>query len=213
MELKGKKMNVIGDSITEGVGVSRTENIYMNLIKAKEGLAEARNYGISGTRIAPQADDPGRSYVERFGGMDDDADIIVVFGGTNDYGHGYAEIGTMEDRDPKTFYGACHTLFAGLINKYPEATIVVMTPVQRSGGYDESRIHPSKKDVPLRGFRNILIEVAEYYSIPLLDLYSMGGIHPQIDVNREKFCPDGLHPNDEGHQLIASRLTGFLKSL
>lgn len=213
MELKGKKMNVIGDSITEGVGVSCTENIYMNIIGTKEGLAEVRNYGISGTRIAPQADDPNRSFVERFAGMDEDADIIVVFGGTNDYGHGSALIGTPEDRTPETFYGACHTLFEGLIKKYPVATIVVMTPVQRSWGADLDRIDPRRTEATLLDFSNILKEVAMYYSIPVLDLYAMSGIHPQIDCNRENLCPDGLHPNDKGHELIASRLTGFLKSL
>lgn len=213
MELKNKKMNVIGDSISEGVGVSCEENIFMNILGKKEGLSVVRNYGISGTRIAPQADDPQRSYVERFDKMDDDADIIVVFGGSNDYGHGIALLGTNDDRTPYTFYGACHTLFSGLINKYPFATIVVMTPVQRSSKPDYNRIHPQRYDATLLDFVNILKEVAMYYSIPVLDLYSVSGIHPQIECNRINFCPDGLHPNDAGHALIASRLAGFLKTL
>ncbi len=213
MKLKDKKMNVIGDSITEGVGVSCTENIYMNVIGAREDLAAVRNYGISGTRIAPQSDDPNRSFVERFDKMDDDADIIVVFGGTNDFGHGSALIGTPEDRTPETFYGACHVLFEGLIKKYPLATIVVMTPVQRSWGADLDRIDSRRANATLLDFSNILKEVAMYYALPVLDLYAMSGIHPQIECNRENFCPDGLHPNDKGHELIASRLTGFLKSL
>lgn len=213
MELKGKKMNVIGDSITEGVGVSCADKIYLNLIKEKEGLAVARNYGISGTRIARQADDPGRAYIERYTQMDDDADIIVVFGGTNDFGHGSAPIGTMEDRTPDTFYGACHLLFEGLIKKFPLATIVIMTPLQRGWGAENNRIHPDKVGVPLIEFSKILKEVAEYYALPVLDLYAASGIHPQIDCNREAFCPDGLHPNDAGHEIIASRLTGLLKSL
>ena len=54
MELKGKIINFLGDSITEGVGVEKTENIFHQIIKEKYGLKEAENYGISGTRIAKQ---------------------------------------------------------------------------------------------------------------------------------------------------------------
>ena len=54
MELKGKKINFLGDSITEGVGVSCAEHRYPDLIAADCGCI-VRNYGISGTRIARQA--------------------------------------------------------------------------------------------------------------------------------------------------------------
>lgn len=37
--------------------------------------------------------------------MDNDADIIIVFGGTNDFGNGDAPFGEMSDRTPYTFYG------------------------------------------------------------------------------------------------------------
>ena len=47
-----------------------------------------------------------------------DADGVVVFGGTDDFGHGDAPIGTPSDRTYDTFYGACHVLFSKLIEKY-----------------------------------------------------------------------------------------------
>ena len=46
-----------------------------------------------------------------------------------------------------------------------------------------------------------------------MDLYAMSGLQPNVPVIKEKFCPDGLHPNDAGHAIIASRLKGFLESL
>jgi lysophospholipase L1-like esterase len=58
-----------------------------------------------------------------------------------------------------------------------------------------------------------LKEVLEFYSIPTLDLWACSGIQPKVDVLKEKYCPDGLHPNDAGHKLIADRLAGFLKTL
>ena len=56
-------------------------------------------------------------------------------------------------------------------------------------------------------------EVAEYYSIPVLDLYSLSGMQPAIDIKRSIYMPDGLHPSDKGARLIAERLYSFLSSL
>ena len=211
MELKGKKINFLGDSITEGVGTACREEIYLNLLKEAEGLAEARNYGISGTRLAVQngPEDWGPAYSVRYTEMDDDADIVVVFGGTNDFGHGNAPIGQFSDRVNTTYYGACHVLMQGLIEKYPAAAIVFMTPLHRL-----SEDEPSMGNgLPLKRYVEIIKEVAAYYSIPVLDLFAMGGIQPRVPVQQERYCPDGLHPNGEGHKLIASRLAGFLKAL
>ena len=211
MDLKNKKINFLGDSITEGVGTACREEIYLNLIKEAEGLAEARNYGISGTRLAVQngPEDWGPAYSVRYTEMDDDADIVVVFGGTNDFGHGNAPIGSFDDRVNTTYYGACHVLMQGLIEKYPAAVIVFMTPLHRL-----TEDEPSMGNgLTLKAYVDIIKEVAQFYSIPVLDLYAMSGIQPRVPVQQEKYCPDGLHPNGEGHKLIASRLTGFLKSL
>lgn len=213
MELNGKKMNVIGDSITQGVGTSCIENIYMNIVAKRCNLAEVRNYGISGTKIAHHDEDNGNSFVDRFDKMDNDADIIVVFGGTNDYGRGHILPGTADDRTPDTFYGACHILFEGLIKKYPLSEIIVMTPVQRSIGADPDPVRNGLPEITLLDFVNVLKEVATFYAIPVLDLYAVSGIHPQIECNRINYCPDGLHPNDRGHAIIASRLESFLKNL
>lgn len=211
MDLMGKKINFLGDSITEGVGTACKEEIYLNRIKKTEQLAEARNYGISGTRLAVQngPEDWGPAYSVRYTEMDDDADIVVVFGGTNDFSHGNAPIGEFSDRVNTTYYGACHVLMQGLIEKYPAALIAFMTPLHRL-----SEDEPSMGNgLPLKRYVEIIMEVAAYYAIPVLDLYSVSGIQPRVGVIQQKYCPDGLHPNGEGHKLIAARLTGFLKSL
>ena len=132
MKLEGIKINFIGDSITEGVGASCADTVYHAVLKSEAKLAEARNYGISGTRFAVQQKKDNNyvdvnSFCERFEKMDDDADVVVVFGGTNDYGHGDAPIGGFTDRTPNTFYGACHVLFRGLVKKYLGKKIVIMT--------------------------------------------------------------------------------------
>ena len=65
----------------------------------------------------------------------------------------------------------------------------------------------------LKTYVNIIREMAEYYSLPVLDLYAESGIQPKVDAIREKFCPDGLHPNDAGHVLLANKIYAYLRSL
>ena len=95
--LKGKKAVFLGDSITEGVGVSDLKNLYCERVKAELGLSNAVNYGIGGTRIAAQADDGGQAFAVRYQKMDDfqrlrdiaahvPYDYIYVLSNTQKYG-------------------------------------------------------------------------------------------------------------------------------
>ena len=212
MNLQGKIISVLGDSITEGVGVSAPENTYQNVMGRMVGAAEVRSFGVSGTRFARQygaADKYPWPFTERFKDMPDDADLVIVFGGTNDFGHGDAPFGAFGDRTNDTFMGACHYLFSELVKKYPAARIVVLTPLQTS--YDQNPSANSGK--PLVDYVDAIIQVAAYYSLPVLDLYRTAGICPRIPEQLSLFMPDGLHPNDAGAYRIAERLAEFLRGL
>lgn len=217
MELNGKKIIFLGDSITEGYcATSLAENSYWGVLGKLSG-AIVKAYGICGTRIAKQHNitDPSvdsQYFITRVENMDADADVVVVFGGTNDYGHGDAPLGKMSDRTDDTFYGALHNLFTALIERYSNSLIVIMTPTHR---LNEERLFND------RGIRNVASlreyveaerQVAEYYSLPILDLYSISGLNPVIPKIQQMYMPDGLHPNNAGHELIARRIIGFLKN-
>ncbi|MBQ7312846.1 MAG: SGNH/GDSL hydrolase family protein, partial [Clostridia bacterium] len=109
------------------------------------------------------------------------------------------------DRTPYTFYGACHRLIRMLIAKYPDAQIVFMTPLHRTV---EERGERRLKD-----FVDAIRKVTEFYGIPVLDLYATSGLQPQVEVIMQKFCPDGLHPNDAGHELLAKKIFAYLKAM
>ncbi len=216
MDLRGKKINFLGDSITQGHG---TDYRFDQMIADETG-AICRNYGIGGTRIARNrkpSDEPifDRYFESRVDEMDPDADIIVVFGGTNDFGHGDAQPGMMSDRTPDTFYGGMHCLINHLIERYPTSEIVFITPFHRL--FEENPAGDGFKQpgtyAPLKLYVDIIREVCEYYSIPVVDLWKNSGIQPAVPKIRELYMPDGLHPNRAGHEIIASRLTGVLKSL
>ncbi|MBQ4145032.1 MAG: SGNH/GDSL hydrolase family protein [Clostridia bacterium] len=216
MEIRNKKMCFLGDSITEGAGASSIEKVYWK--RFEQDGATVKGYGIGGTRIARQQvpssmeiyDKYFRTRVEE---MDKDADIVVVFGGTNDYGHGDAAMGKMTDRTDDTFYGALHNLYTELISKYPSAQIVVITPCHRVGEnklYNESGV---RNVGTLEDYVNVIIEVAGYYGIPVFDLYRQSGINPEIEIKRGLYMQDGLHPTDAGYEIIYNKLKKFIESL
>lgn len=216
MELKGTKINFLGDSITEGAGTSSPDRMFTMLIEREYG-AICQNYGIGGTRIARQktATDErwDRDFISRVPEMDADADIVVVFGGTNDFGHGDAPLGTMSDRTPYTFYGALHCLYTALTEKYPDVPVVILTPLHR---LNEDSPKGDNKPEPvgtLKEYVNIIREVAEYYSFPVLDLYKESGLQPKVPVIQQKYIPDGLHPNDDGNAILAHKIARFLETL
>ncbi len=214
MELKGKKALFLGDSITYGAGTSDPDKCGFVSAFAELSGCVCKNYGVCASRIAHQINtDPyDRDFIVRAAEMDEDADIVVVFGGTNDFGHGHAPFGTFDSRDPYTFYGACHTLSSYLIERYPNATIVVMTPLHRLS----ENVTVNEIGIPchpLIDYVHAEREVAEYYSLPVLDLFATSGLQPCVPAIRERYMPDGLHPNDAGAKRIAERLYGFLVAL
>lgn len=218
MILKDKKIAFLGDSITQGVGVSNLENIYWKHVARRTG-ARVFGYGISGTRIAPQYypennESFGRFFGSRVSDMIPDADVVVVFGGTNDFGHGDALFGDVSSREETTFCGALHKLMRDLIERYPEAQLVFMTPLHRSGenelGYNEFGV---RREHRLEDYVNAIQTIAAYYGIPVLDLFRTSGLQPEVPILKDRYMPDGLHPNDAGHEKIADKLIGLLITL
>ena len=218
MKLEGAKVNFLGDSITEAYGTSGPEAGFVYLVGKSAGLAASRNYGIGGTRYARQripSENPvhDQDFCRRVETMDRDADAVMIFGGTNDYGHGDAPFGDFSDRTPDTFCGACRTVYERALTLYPEAAVAVVTPMHRLGEdspYGDAKTAPA---APLREYVRAIRELAGWYSLPLLDLYAAGGLQPAVPAIRERYCPDGLHPNDAGHRLLARKMETFLRTL
>ena len=65
----------------------------------------------------------------------------------------------------------------------------------------------------LEGYVDAIIKIAAFYAIPVLDLFRVSGIQSRVPVLKERYIPDGLHPNDAGHVRMADKLIGFLNML
>ncbi len=218
MKLKHKKVCFLGDSITHGETLADLSQRFATLLSRKYDFTEY-NYGVSGTRIAKQRvtdlyPEWDADFIDRVDIMEPKADVIIVFGGTNDYGHGDAPLGTFSDRDPYTFYGGLHTLYKKLLEKYPTSKIVILTPLHRPNEFSPRGDGRKPTDYgALRDYVRIIREVAEYYSLPVLDLYAQSGMQPEIDIINKTYFSDGLHPNQTGHKAIAEKIGGFLEKL
>lgn len=224
MDIKGFKVNFLGDSITEGVGVRDIANCrYDRRLMLLCGLSAANNYGVSGTRLAHQihpSDNPrfdlcfcGRAY-----NMDTSADMVVVYGGVNDFLHGDAPFGEIGDTTPATFCGGVYFLMNYLHRVYKGKPIVFMTPARCCTAANDDLVpskHPYKRAdaKALYAYVEVIEKTAKQFDIAVLNLYDTLGIDPHKPDHYKAFTADGLHFNDEGHALIAKRLYDFIAAL
>lgn len=198
--ISGLKCNLLGDSITSGGATTKS---YYNYINEQYGVI-FQNYGISGSTVADYSfAGQNNPMCLRYTSMDNDADMILVFGGTNDTGLP-GGFGTMADRSRNSFYGACHVLYKGLIEKYPNKKIGMITPCRRG-------------DAPasiLQQYVDAEIEVANYYSLPILDLYRKGGLTENVpSVFSTQMDAGLLHPNATGHSILSRSIASFMLTL
>ena len=153
MKLTNKIVSFLGDSITEGVGVSNIELYrFDNLIKERCGCKRVNNYGISGTRIAhkTQPTEKARHYMnycERFFDMDKESDVIIVFGGVDSYLDGDAPLGKPGDKTRDTFCGSVDYLTRTIREEYTNATLEFFTPAHcyYDDGYSKNEARRSYK--------------------------------------------------------------------
>lgn len=208
------KINFLGDSITEGAMAGHIEKRYTTLVANALG-AEECNFGVSGTRIAKQVrrtvnpDDD--VYMCRAVKMPQDANFTFVFGGTNDYGHGDAKMGTMDDRDPYTFYGAMHELVSYLVSVFDRKKLCFILPLPR---YDQDNVYgDGSKEIPaypLSAYIAAEKEVLDNYGVEYLDLSNKFYIPTTPGDDGDLFA-DGLHPNAAGHSFLAACLVEYVR--
>ena len=203
---KGKKVVFNGDSITSGF--ASNPPYYPAVVANNLGMSLS-NFARGGSTISVKETDPANRdpIVTRFDEMDSDADLIIIAGGTNDHSYAWTPIGTMSDRTNYTFYGSLHNLCLGLINKYIGKQILFMTPIKR---YKT----PNSRGETLEQYAEIIKEVCSYYGIPVLDMFREATLNMEIPSQATAlFADDGGHPNQAGHEVMARRVSGYLKQL
>lgn len=210
-------INFLGDSITEGAAATAPEYMYTAQVAKKLGCT-VNNYGIGGTRIAPQheptAIDPryDLDFVQRADDMDANADLVFVFGGTNDYGHGDAPFGNVESTDPTTFCGAVHTLATKLVARYGKDKLCFILPLHRYGEDNPYGDGSAKTVRPSLGaYAEAEVAVLNKLGVRWVDFRDRLPV-PTTDAPTE-FYQDGLHPTDMGHEQLANLICEYVKNI
>ena len=212
MELKNKTILCLGDSITYA-------NEYLEELKRLSGAKEVVNYGVAGTTIAKRKKLLGNRYDEdflmRLETMQQEADLIVVFGGTNDYGHGDVPIGLETDATLDTFCGNVRILVNKIRQKYKGVPIIFITPTHRINEDDphgEFGLKPTAMGT-LKQYVDALIKVLKLENVNILDLYNDPDFSFDNELFRSYVKADGLHPNDDGHRAIAKKIYEYVKNM
>lgn len=146
---------------------------------------------------------------ERYKAIPSDTDYITLWFGAND--DTYTELGTIDDTDNKTFYGAWNVVLEYLITNIPNAKIGIIVP-------------PGCKD----NFREALRDIALKWAIPFLDMVgdesvplifereAILGTDSKVQIlRRNAFYVSEANklPNLKAHEYMSTFIENWLRSL
>lgn len=200
-KLYGKKLGVLGDSISYGYGLP--QNIRYDIRNSYAAqLAERNNMTInleaitgSCLAVAPTGETLDE-FVNRYNNIDDDCDYIIIFGGTNDV-NTTTPIGSDDDMVKTTIKGALNIICSGIIDKAPSANILLITPLNY------------KTNIRLIEICDAVEAIGKKYSLPVLNLYKNGNYAPVIASQLLVYGANGtdiFHPNLLYHSILARKI-------
>ena len=138
------------------------------------------NFGIGGALVTTILT-PWMSLVTNCGKISG-YDVVFICGGTNDYGN----------NAPQADFIADYTTVVETL-KENNAEVVACTPVYRT-----SKTGANTQGLTLKDYCDFIADIAEENEIKCIDLYTKTNDGVFIT-----FCPDGLHPNEVGHKIMA----------
>lgn len=210
IDFSDKKIACLGDSITAATNLEGQENYlemsYPYQLGKVLNAGEMVNLGIGGSSIGRYWDN---AFVDRYKEIPEDSDIIIVMGGTNDgFCASEKELGSLQEREKRTFAGDLDELLKGLKKDYPDAEIVLVTPLPN---ILHDMLRRDRKDLlPQSSFVAIMKQLSEEYEIPVIDLYGSGILDSHDAAVIHSFIPDGVHGNEMGYRYLAEHIAAEL---
>ena len=81
-----------------------------------------------------------------------------------------------------------------------------MTPLRRGREQEDT---PNLNGYILKDYVDKIIEICKKHNLPVIDLFRSG----IIDPNDKELLPDGLHPSDKGHAIMADYIAKELQKI
>lgn len=204
------KITCLGDSITAASNLDTIENYqsmsYPSQLGEILGAEEVVNLGIGGSSIGRYWEN---AFVDRYQEIPEDTDVILVMGGTNDgFCASEKELGSLEKREKDTFTGDLDELLFGLQKDYPDAQIVLITPLPNVL-HDLLR---KSRDylLPQSAFVRVMKQLGEENGIPVIDLYNSNFLDTHDAAVIHALMPDGVHGNETGYRMLAQHIAAQL---
>lgn len=196
---KVKTIGTIGDSVAKGTGAKSN----FTEMLAKKIKAKATNLAVSGATMSTTKEN---SIYEQANNIKGD---LIIVQGTDDDWINNVKIGT-DKADVKTFYGAFYSTINTLKNKYPDSKILVMTATKQCYVKDKKIVrkdtNKNELGLTLEDYCSAQIDICNELDVPVYDAYHSTKFKPNLPSFRKSSMPDGVHPNDKGHEVIMYEL-------
>lgn len=171
---------------------------------AKSGACTTTGYGFAWD----DADGTGYAgYAAKLDALDDyrcaQYDLVVYAVGTNDWGND-APLGTIDDTDDTTFYGALKMTYDKLMERFPNAAFIVVLPFKRENWNTQNEAGHYLLDY-CQAISEVL-NLRKYRRFYILDLFDKWYLNWDNEAMRSKFFVDYVHPNKAAHICIARAL-------
>lgn len=190
---------VIGDSISDTNLLPQTK--YMTILGNKFNNLTINNVGKDGSHFTNKT--TGYSTFATLLGKlpSNEPNVITIFGGVNDYIQS-CTIGDISSTDTSNFYGALNSFVAALNSKYANAKKLFIIPLNmRAGVFSTNSNGTNSLGNTLQQYRDAIIAVCKANNIEYIDLHADSELQPDL------ISSDGLHPTQDGHKLLASKLS------
>ncbi len=207
------KIACLGDSITAGTNLNKQKDgmqyTYPRQLAEILQAAEVMNLGIGGSSIGRYWEN---AFVDRYRKIPKDVDIILVMGGTNDgFCATQKEFGSLSERKKGTFTGDLDELLKGLKKHYPDAMVVLATPL--SNVLHDMLRKENANLLPQSDFAEAMTVLANEYEVPVIDLYQLRILDTHDAAVIHNFMPDGVHGNAAGYRILAQHMAAELIQL
>lgn len=204
--LNGKTWVVVGDSLT--AANDKATKRYHDYIADDLGLS-VLNLGVSGKGYK-RGDDIGKAFYNIVSSIPTNADIITIFGSGNDNSSG-SEIGDPTDISADTICGCVNLTLTNLFANIPGARVGIITPCPWA------QFPTNVNNNWMMQYSDALIAVARLWGVPVLDLYRESNMRPWEETFKTLYYKHdnggGVHPDEDGHKLLANKIKMFVQSL
>lgn len=204
MNLSGKKITVLGDSLTVGYPeeVVKGDN-FPNALKDIFNC-EVVNLGITGSTVS-KCYDFSHPMVDRWQEIDKDSDIIIVYAGTNDMMMDTREqFGDINSSG--TFCGDLENMLSGIEKAYPDAIKIYINPVV-TGHCSALNTMDPETYLPQQFFSDMILERANANGFHMIDLYYTNLLNTNDrQVLDDFYLEDCLHMSPAGYHVLANHV-------